>query len=796
MDRFFDDIKFGFRNLVANPTFSLIAIITLALGIGVTTAMFTLVNSVLLKPLPFPNADELVYLSLENKKTGEPSTNTHIGFVERMEGLETPLDEMAYYAYDQVTLAKGDRQLPFTVLITSHNFLSMYGVQPQLGRWYEERDINTQSIVISHDIWQNEFSGDPQIVNRTIKLNNSDFTVLGVMPDNYSSTGFTSVDFWMPINELDRPVNIVARLKPGLDTQQARLQSAAIERLLDELIGESDSVWEVKYTTVLETIVEDAKQALYLLLASVFAVFMIAVLNVVNLTYAQYANRTQELAVRISVGATRGRLLKQLLTESTLLCTIGGIAGLLLAAWSIEWIRAYMGTRLPRLHEIGLDQTAVMAALVLISISAMATALIPAYSLVNPTKLADAIKQAGRKATGDKNSQRVRRMLVSSEVCVAVILLVCAGLLMRSYFHLADQDTGFKTDGVVTGHIWLPDNFSPKPNRESFWLNVVDTLKQQPGVTEVAATSTMPMAKTGIDYPVNYTYAGAPAVPKGEEPTANVRSITPNYFSLLNVPLIEGREFDYRDTSDSAKVVVINDYLAKAIWPNEPALGKVLTLPIWMGGAHTVVGVVGNVKHRGLRSVPLPEFFLPVTQHHYPGMTFLVKSTLEPGEIKNVMFNTSVQMEATAPMILLETLDDLTRASIVGEKLLLTVLAVFAAVALLLASIGVYGISDNMVTQRTNEIGIRMAIGARPRVIRRWIVLDAAKPVITGAVVGVVLAFVCAQFLASVLFGVTVFDPITFMAVPLVLMIVGLVATWLPARRATRIHPQQALYYE
>lgn len=796
MDRFFDDIKFGFRNLVANPTFSLIAIITLALGIGVTTAMFTLVNSVLLKPLPFPNADELVYLSLENKKTGEPSTNTHIGFVERMERLETPLDEMAYYAYDQVTLAKGDRQLPFTVLITSHNFLSMYGVQPQLGRWYEERDINTQSIVISHDIWQNEFSGDPQIVNRTIKLNNSDFTVLGVMPDNYSSTGFTSVDFWMPINELDRPVNIVARLKPGLDTQQARLQSAAIERLLDELIGESDSVWEVKYTTVLETIVEDAKQALYLLLASVFAVFMIAVLNVVNLTYAQYANRTQELAVRISVGATRGRLLKQLLTESTLLCNIGGIAGLLLAAWSIEWIRAYMGTRLPRLHEIGLDQTAVMAALVLISISAMATALIPAYSLVNPTKLADAIKQAGRKATGDKNSQRVRRMLVSSEVCVAVVLLVCAGLLMRSYFHLADQDTGFKTDGVVTGHVWLPDNFSPKPNRESFWLNVVDTLKQQPGVTEVAATSTMPMAKTGIDYPVNYTYAGAPAVPKGEEPTANVRSITPNYFSLLNVPLIEGREFDYRDTSDSAKVVVINDYLAKAIWPNEPALGKVLTLPIWMGGAHTVVGVVGNVKHRGLRSVPLPEFFLPVTQHHYPGMTFLVKSTLEPGEIKNVMFNTSVQMEATAPMILLETLDDLTRASIVGEKLLLTVLAVFAAVALLLASIGVYGISDNMVTQRTNEIGIRMAIGARPRVIRRWIVLDAAKPVITGAVVGVVLAFVCAQFLASVLFGVTVFDPITFMAVPLVLMMVGLVATWLPALRATRIHPQQALYYE
>jgi len=796
MYRFVDDIKFGFRNLLANPTFSLIAIVTLALGIGVTTAMFTLVNSVLLKPLPFPNADELVYLSLENKKTGEPSSNTHIGFVERMDSVETPFSNMAYYAYDQVTLAKGDMQLPFTVLITSANFLSMYGVPPQLGRWYEDKDVNTQSIIISHDIWQNEFAGDPQIVNRTIQLNKSDYTVLGVMPDNYSSTGFTTVDFWLPINELDRPVNIVARLKPGLDTKQAKLQSAPIERLLDNIIGESDSVWEVKYTTVLESIVGDSKQSLYLLLASVFAVFLIAVLNVVNLTYAQYANRTQELAVRISVGATRGRLLKQLLTESTLLCTVGGVAGLLLAAWSIEWIRVYMGTRLPRLHEIGLDQTAVFAALVLISISAMATALIPAYSLVNPTKLAEAIKQAGRKTTGDKNSQHVRRMLVSSEVGVAVILLVCAGLLMRSYLHLADQDTGFKTDNVVTGHIWLPDNFAPKPNRAGFWLNVVDALKQKPGIVEVAATSTMPMARTGIDYPIDYTYSGAPVVPRGEEPTANVRSITPDYFSLLQIPLLEGREFDFRDTKDSTKVVVINDYLAKTIWPNESALGKVFTLPEWAGGAHTVVGVVGNVKHRGLRSTPLPEFFLPVSQHTYPGMTFLVKSTLNPGEVKNIMFTTSVEMEATAPMILLETLEDLTRASIVSEKLLLTVLAVFAAVALLLASIGVYGISDNMVTQRTNEIGIRMAIGARPAVIRRWILLDAAKPVLSGALIGVVLAFVCAQFLASVLFGVNVFDPITFFSVPLVLMLVGLVATWLPARRATRIHPQEALYYE
>ncbi|TQV71076.1 ABC transporter permease [Aliikangiella marina] len=798
MERLFEDIRFGFRSLRANPTFSFIAILTLAMGIGVTTAMFTLVNSVLLKPLPFVDAHELVYVTLENKKTGELSGRTDISFVERIEKLDSPLQELAYYAYNQVTLGKGDIQTPYTVLITSQNFLSMHGVKPIIGRWYEAKDLNTQSVVISYNMWQKEFAGDPNILSRVIKLDNRDYNVLGVMPLNYSSTGFTSIEVWKPINKLDRPVQIVGRLKTGLSTEQAKQQSMAIERIVDEILGEKDSVWEIKYTTVLESIVGNSKQSLYLLLAAVLAVFLIAVLNVANLTFAQYTNRVQEFAVRVSVGASRGRLLRQLITESALFCLIGGLAGLLLAAWSLEWIRELMGSRLPRLHEISLDQTAVLAALALISISALTTALIPAYSLVNPNKLTDAIKQAGQKMTGDKNSQKVRRFMVSSEVGIAVVLLVCAGLLIRSYINLADQDTGFNTQNIVTGHVWLPDNFKPQPNRHSYWLDLVETIKNQPEVIAVAASSTMPMGMTGIDYPVNYSYQGAPVVPRGEEPTASVRSITADYFSLLEVPILAGREFDYRDTANGPKVVVINDYLAKTIWPNEVAIGKTLTLPKWMGGDHRIVGVVGNVKHRGLRAVPLPEFFLPVTQHNYPGMSLLVKtnSNANVATIKSMMLKTSIEKQATAPMILLETMQDLTEGSIVGERLILIVLSVFAGVALLLASIGVYGISDNMVSQRTSEIGIRMAIGARPALIRRWIVWNASKPVIIGAVVGVLMAFIFGQFLASVLYGVKIFDPITFAAVPLVLVFVGIIATWLPARRATRIHPQQALHYE
>lgn len=800
MERFFDDLRFGARSLRTNPTFALISILTLALGIGITTAMFTLVNKVLLQPLPFPNAQEIVYVGAYNQKKKTFNQSLNIGFYEQVKQTESPIDTLSFFAYDQVTLARGDQHIPYTVLITSHNYLSMFGVEPIIGRWYEKSDINTQSVVISYDIWQDEFDLDEAILSRSITVNGQDFTVLGVMPKHYSNTGFMSVDFWQPIDQLKRPVTMVGRLKRDLSIDQAMQQSAGLQRMLDRDNADGEQTWIIKYTPLLDSIVNDSKSSLYLLLASVCAVFLIAVLNVVNLTFAQYTNRTQELAVRVSVGASRGRLLRQLLTESTLLCSIGGLIGLLFAAWSLEWIASLMttmGGRLPRLYELGLDQTTVLVVIALISLSTLLTTLIPAYSIVHPTKLSDAIKQAGRKVTGDRRSQQIRRILVSSEVCVAVVLLVCAGLLLRSYVSLASQDTGFVADKVVTGHVWLPDNFKPQPNQAQYWLQLVEQMRQHPNVEAVAATSTMPMGRTGIDFPVNYTFAGAPAVATGEEPSASVRSITPGYFSLLDIPVIGGREFAFSDTAESPKVVIINKMLADKAWPNQDPIGNVLTLPNWMGGNHTVVGVVGNVKHRGLQAVPVAEFFLPVTQHNYPGMSFVVKTTGDNvGAVKNHMRSTSTQMEATAPMILIETLASLTSESIVSERLLLIVLSAFSAIALILASIGVYGMSDNMVTQRTNEIGIRMAIGAKPSVIRRWIIKDTSRPVLIGAVFGALLAYVLANVLASILYGVNTADPITFIVVPFVLLGVGVLATWLPAMRATRIHPQQALHYD
>ena len=797
MERLIRDLKFALRTMRTSQTYSIIAILTLTLGIGITTAMFTLVNSVLLKPLPFPKSEELVYVSVVSKKQDSSEQSLNIEFVEEIQRVNSPLQEIAYFAYDQVTLAKEDLQLPFTTLITSPNYLSMFGVSPIIGRWYDESDVGAQSIVISYDLWQNEFNGSPDILSQDIKIDNRDFKILGVMPPGYSNSGYTSVDFWLPINKLDRPIRVVARLKGGIQKPQAIRLSTAIQRIVNRQSDESNEPWEIKYTSALDSIVGESKSSLYLLMASVFAVFLIAVLNVVNLTFAQFANRTQELTIRASVGATRQRLIRQLLTESALLCGIGGICGLLFAAWSLEWITLLMGGKLPRLHEIGIDNLTLIAVLGLISFSTVLTTLIPAYSIINPHKMAEALKYSGRKVTGDVKSQKIRRLLVSSEVSVAVVLLICAGLLMRSYINLANQDTGFSSENIVTGHIWLPDNFVPNPNRSSYWLSLVEQLKKNQHISAVAGTSTMPMSRTGIDYPVNYSYPGAPAVPRGEEPSASVRSITPDYFSMLEIPIFDGREFDFRDTSDSPRVVIVNKYLADKTWPNQSIIGNKLLLPDWMGGEHTVIGVVGNVKHRGLNAEISAEFFLPVTQYNLPGMTYLVKTSENNfGAVKNEMARIAILAESTAPMILIETLERLTNDSIANERLMLIVLSMFAGVALVLAGIGVYGISDNMVSQRTKEIGIRMAIGARPVVIRKWIVFDAAIPVLTGAIFGVIIAFIVGNFMASVLYGVSSFDPIVFASVPVVLFIVGVLATWLPASRATRMHPQYALYCE
>lgn len=797
MEMFISDLKFGLRNLASKPLYSFIALLTLSIGIGITTAMYTLVNNVLLQPLAFPDSHELVLIQTVNSRSGAVNRSVSVNMYERLRETSAPIEDLAFWAFDQVTLEVADQQKPFTTLLASQNYMQTFGIQPLLGRWFEASDVNNQQVIISYEVWQDELNGSPDVLNQTILLNKERYNIIGVMPRLFTNIGFGTVSFWKAIDNLDsRPTSIIGRLKDGLTIEQALQQSDAWQRVVDSIRGDSETIMKIEYVSMLDELVKDSRQALYLLLASVIAVFLIAVLNVVNLSYAQFANRTQELAVRVSIGATRSRLLSQLLSESSLLCVIGGGFGLLMSAWVLEGIQAMMGSRLPRMSEVGIDGSALIAVIILITLATIATSIIPGYTVTNPTKLANAIKQAGRKATDDKQSQKVRRVLVCGEVSIAVFLLIMTGLLLKSYSKLANQDTGFDSQNIMTGHVWLADNFNPQPSRHAYWLSLVEKLKAIPSVKNVAATSTMPMSRTGIDFPVKYSYPGAPAIPKGEEPRASLRTITPDYFDVLGVEILSGREFDFRDTNDSPPVVVINEHLAKAAWPNEPAVGKTLRLPEWVG-EKLVVGVVSNMKHRGLRSQIQSEFFLPVTQINYPGMSFLVQT--ESGDNANIqmnMFKASIELEATAPMILIEPLEALTKNSILSERTLLNIMAIFAAIALCLASIGVYGISDNMVSQRINEIGIRMAIGANKSDIRKLIMFDTVKPVVIGAAVGLFASIIGARLIASSLYGVHPWDIATFVSIPIILILVGCVATWLPTQKATKVQPQIALQYD
>lgn len=791
------DIRFSFRTLVSRPVYTLIALLTLALGISVTTTMFTLVNSILFKPLPMPESEKLMILSYENQTKSKQSSVFHINIFEQMAKVDGAFESIAFWVYDQTTLTENNSSKPLSNLRTSVDYFRVLNVQPTLGRWYSLEDRGKNNVLISYGLWRDEFGLSKTIIGRSILLDQKPHTIIGVMPQGFNSTGNLRVQVWNLVDTIDRPGSLIARLKSEISQESAQQQLTPFSQILNQNRSDQEDVWQIKITSMVESLTKNFKPALVVLMLSVLAVFLIAVLNVVNLSFAQYGNRAQELAIRVSAGATRRRLVKQLLVENLILTFAGGVVGLLLAAWGLELVKHLAPVGLPRIHELQMDFDAVMIIILLIVVASALTTLIPSYSLVNPKKLTAILRQAGRKMTGDRQSNRIRRALVSLEVSVAVILLIATGLLLRNYVLLLQQPTGFNADNIVAGHVWLPEGFGSKQQEYLHWRSLITEIKKLPGVKAVAATTSLPMMPTGIDYDVNYSYAGAPESIPGEEPQAAVRSITGSYFDTLQVPILEGREFDDRDTADTAKVVVINRALAERLWSEKSIVGRELLLPNWMGGARRIVGVVENVKHRALSSVVKPEFYIPFAQQVYSGMSFIVKAEAEQQKaLMRLLANTSTSVAITAPMTNINLLEHLTINSIAAEKLMLSILAIFASLALFLASIGVYGISDNMVHQRTNEIGIRMALGARPKNILRWILWESSRPVIVGAFLGLIVVGFLGTVMSSLLYGISVWEPSIYLVVPLTLLTVGLLAAWTPAKRATRIHPQEALSYE
>ena len=797
MDTLMKDFRFGMRSLIAKPTYTVIALLTLVLGLSITITMFSLVNSILFKPLPLPQPEQLVQLNTQTKS--RTTTSANFGALDRLREIEgdTPFQAFSFYAYDQGVVSIGETHTPHTMLISSSNYLELLRVPPLLGRWYTEEDLGKNRVVISYDIWASIFSRRQDIVGTAITLNKLEYTVVGVMPAGFSVNNLQDVDLWTPIDSLGRPGTLYGRLKEGISVDKALVQSGAINRLLEELNNSQEGPIKIGYTSLKDISTRNIKPSLQLLSLAVIAVFMIALLNVLNLSFAQYANRAHELAVRASLGATRIRLIRQLLIENFILAIVGGLIGVLISAWAMELIKTLGAAQVPRVNEIGIDNITIMISVVLVVVSACFTALLPAFTLIKPKNLSQVLQDAGSKSTGSRDTQRIRKLLVSAEVAAAVVLLIGAGLLLRSYSKLSNVNPGFDATHVVTGHIWLPDTISSKTQQWEHFQQVVSEVEANPDVESVAGTSTLPMGLTGIDYDVTYSFDGDLSTNGGEPLRGATRAITYNYFKVLGIPLFEGRHFDERDNASSTQVVIINRTLAETLWEKDSPVGRTLILPDWLGGPRTIVGVVGDVKHRGLKSEITPEFYTPFSQQIYPGMSLIAKTTAgKGGAVLQLMSKVATQLDSAAPLINAERLEVLTASSVSEERLILRLISVFSVLAVVLASIGVYGISDNQVSQRINEIGVRMALGAQPEAIRTWVLIYSIKPVIYGALVGIVLALALVQVLNNMLYEVSSLDPLTYIVVPIILVLVGLVATWLPASRATRIHPQQALHYE
>lgn len=797
MDTLIKDFRFGMRSLIAKPTYTAIALLTLVLGLSITITMFSLVNSILFKPLPLPNPEQLVQLNTQTKSRSTTSAN--FGALDRMRSIEedTPFQGFTFYAYDQGVLSVGDSHTPLSMIISSGNYLELMEVPPILGRWYSDDDLGKNSLVISYDTWIKHYSKRSDIVGLAVTLNKKSYTVVGVMPAGFSVGSLQNVNLWTPIDSLDRPGTLYGRLKAGITVEEALAQSGGINRLLEELNNSQEEPLKIGYTSLKDLSTRNIKPSLQLLSLAVIAVLTIALLNVLNLSFAQYANRAHELAVRASLGATRIRLIRQLLIENFILAIAGGLIGILIAAWAMELIKALGSTTVPRVNEIGIDEMTIVISVALVIVSACFTALLPAFTLIKPKKLSQVLQDAGSKSTGSRDTQRIRKLLVSAEVAAAVVLLIGAGLLLRSYTKLSNVSPGFDATQIVTGHIWLPDSIVGKPRQWEHFQQVISQIEASPDVEGVAGTSTLPMGVTGIDYDVTYSFDGDLSANSNESLRGATRAITDKYFKVLGIPLFEGRHFDERDNANSSQVVMINRTLAETLWKEGSPVGRTLVLPDWLGGPRTIVGVVGDVKHRGLKAQVKPEFYTPFSQQVYPGMSVVAKTvTGKGGQVLQLMTKVATQLDTAAPLINPERLEVLTASSVSEERLILRLISVFSALAVVLASIGVYGISDNQVSQRINEIGVRMALGAQPQAIRSWVLLYSIKPVIYGALVGIVLALALVQVLNNMLYEVSSLDPVTYIVVPCILVLVGLIATWLPARRATQIHPQQALHYE
>ncbi len=805
MRDFTTDLRFAWRSLWKNPGLTLIAVIALALGIGANTAIFSVVYGVLLKTLPFPDPLRVIRLVDSNPSAGLPRFSTSPPDFADWRAQNTVFSHLAANQRDNLNLTGDGDPERLRAARVSGDFFNVFGAKPILGRPLlpsEDTPGGPKVTVLSYQLWQRRFGADPAIVGKRLILNGESTLVAGVMPASFEVPQRT--ELWVPmqmvITEDQRGghfLGVTGRLKPGVSIERAQVEMTGITARIATAHPLSNEGWGVNLIPLRDLMVEDIRPALFVLLGAVGLVLLIACANVANLLLSRLAAREREVAVRTALGAGRGRLIRQFLTESMLLSVVGGLLGVLLAWRGTPLLLALFGNRIPRAQEIGVDGT-VLAFTILLSLgTGLLFGLLPALH-ASRSDLQSSLRD-GAKGSGDRRGRRTRSVLVFAEVAIAIVLLVGAGLLVRSLGELQNVQPGFRADHALSVQIQLPESSYPEePKQAAFFRDLLPRLAAIPGVQNAAAGYPLPF--TGSNYMLAFAAEGqAPAKTLSDTPAANMGFVSPDYFATLAIAIRDGRVFDDHDSLESEKVIVVNRSLADQIWPGISPVGKRVTFGVpvnaeseWM----RVVGVVADVRHGELNDQPGLQAYLPLLQSPSTEAALVVRTAGSPGAMTSAVAAAVREVDPALPVANPKTLDQLLADSVAAPRANAVLLALLAGLALVLAAFGVYGVLSYSVAQRTREIGLRMALGAAAGDVLRQLLREGLSTVLAGIATGLVGAFFLARTLRSLLYGVTESDPVTFIGVPLVLLVVAMLATWIPARRATRVEPVVALRYE
>ncbi len=798
------DLRYGARLLRRAPGFAAVAIAALAIGIGANTAIFSVVNTLLIQDLPYKAPDRLAVIWEHNLARDRQNNVVAPGnFIHWREANHAFEDLSAVSLTFRLTVTgngKDPEELPFQLV--SASFFPLLGVQPALGRPFtaEEDKPNPRVIVISDRLWRRRLGADPGVLGHPMTIQGNPFTVVGVMPPGFYHLD-RSVDLWMPVGFSDeartpqgRWLSVLGRLKPGMTFPAAEKEMERVHAELIRMFPEFNTGWTARVVPLKTQLTGDVRPALLILLGSVAFVLMIACANVANLLLARATARQRELAVRAALGAARARLVRQMVAESLVLAVLGGVAGLLLAWWGLGVLRAVAVERLPipRLEAIGIDGWVLSFTIAASLLSGLVFGLVPALS-ASGTALTDALKEGGRGASSGRG-HRTRNVFVVVEVALALVLLVGAGLLVRSFVALLHVDPGFDPSRTVTMRVGLPQSRYNDTQRVQFFQRLFEKVNALPGVQGAGGVSFLPL--TGLGSATRLDIVGRPPAPLGEEAIVNVRVVANGYFKAMGVPLTRGRLFNENDPADSRDKVIVNESLARQYFPNENPIGKRIRITWNDTRDDEIIGVVGDVRLTALGTEPKATNYWPYARFPYPGMTLAVRTLADAASTSNAIVRLVREQDPDLAVADIRSMEDVVSASVAQQRLTMLLLTIFAIAALLLAAVGIYGVIGYTVTQRTQEIGIRMALGARQEDVLRMVVGQAMTLAAAGILIGGLGALGLTRLMTNLLFGIRPSDPVTFVAVAGVLAGVAAVASYVPGRRATRVDPVIALRAE